>query len=66
MGWIYPRASGIMWNAWSLGVSSLNARKVRLYLTMPRASCAFNDNDNLDDNLFGHTDSTDITDFLIP
>ena len=30
MGWIFPRAFGIMWNPWSPGVSSLNARKDRL------------------------------------
>lgn len=28
MGWISPRMSGIMWNAWSLEASSLNAKKV--------------------------------------
>ena len=27
MGWISPRISGIMWNAWSLEVSSLNVKK---------------------------------------
>ena len=30
MGWIYARTYGIMWNAWSPEVSSLNVRKDRL------------------------------------
>ena len=29
-GWIYQRMSGIMWNAWSQEVYSLNVRKDRL------------------------------------
>ena len=31
MGWISPKMSGIMWNAWSQGVSSLNVKKARSY-----------------------------------
>ena len=30
MVWIFPKVCGIMWNAWSLEVSSLNAKRGRL------------------------------------
>ena len=37
-----------MWNAWSLGVYSLNVKKDRLCRMRKKAFCAFNDNDNRD------------------
>jgi hypothetical protein len=48
MGWISPKMFGIMWNAWSLVVSSLNAKRGRLCHTRKKAFCAFNDNVNRD------------------
>ena len=52
MGWTFPRMSVIMWNVWSLGVYSLNVKKVRLCLMRKKAFCAFNDNANLNANLW--------------
>ena len=52
MEWISPRAFGIMWNAWSLEVLSLNVRKVPSWSMKLTAFYAFNLNDNHNDNYY--------------